>query len=144
MATQLEKPPGFVERVQALGAFPADAVAHQHLSHFCFPRQICGPFPSEGEPAYFHTFSLTNEDGTREHGACLTTLLAERYGLHGLLEGRTAARPLSLVVFSKQPFFRMCVRGASAGVRARCARPPLSRATPRARASERPHDPTPT
>jgi hypothetical protein len=90
MVTQLKLPADFIDRVQPIGSFPADAVVHQHLRHFCFPRRLCGPFPSEGEPAYFHTFSLTNEDGGRNHGACLTTLCAERYGLTGLLDRRPA------------------------------------------------------
>lgn len=110
MVTRLEKPRGFEERVDELGAFPDGAVAHLHLRHFCFPTELCGPFPSDGEPAYFHTFCLTNEDGTREHGACLTTLVAERYGLHGLMHGKTAARPLSIVVFSKWPLLGVCAR----------------------------------
>ncbi|KAJ1631839.1 hypothetical protein T492DRAFT_993355 [Pavlovales sp. CCMP2436] len=105
MVTHLDKPRGFVERVQALASFPEGAVAHQHLLHFCFPSDLCGPFPAEGEPAFVHTFSLTNEDGSRNHCCCLTTLQAERFGLHGLLEGKTAARPLSIVIFSKWPLF---------------------------------------
>jgi hypothetical protein len=118
MVTQLKMDSGFIDRVQPIASFPADAVVHQHLRHFCFPRQVCGPFPSEGEPAYFHTFSLTNEDGSRNHGACLTTLCAERYGLTSLLEGKTVARPLSIVVFSPYPVYSMCARD----LLPRCAR----------------------
>lgn len=110
MVTRLDVPRGFVDRVEVVAAWPEGEALRAHAAHFCFSAYASGPFPTDGAAAYSRTFSLTREDGSREYGTCLTTLEADRRGLDGLLTGRTEARPLTVVVFSDWPVFRLCAR----------------------------------